>query len=214
MPTGGDVVELVHEQTYLGQNVNNVYYFESVDGSTPLSTLAAWFETNVVPVVKNLQSNLVGHTNLRLRNLFDLAETYEEPLTGTGAQATTNGEMPSFYAFSIRFDHSNGEVRSGFKRYAGVDEGQFADALLVAGTVTLLDAIAAPLINPLTPALASWAHVVINRVCDEPNPILGAVPRCLKYRLPANQAESAPGYPTSYEVYSQPTTQNSRKWYT
>jgi hypothetical protein len=214
MPSGGDVIELVHEQTYLGQICNNVYYFEAVDGTALLNVLAAWFETNVVPTVKALQVDLVTHTNLRLRNLFNLAETYEEPLTGVGGVTSAALELPSFIAYGVRFDHNNGEVRSGFKRITGCEEGGIADGLLTPARVTTLETYANVLVNPLTPALATWAHVVINRVCEELNPVVGGIPRCLEYRLPNAQIESNPGYPVSYEVYTQPTSQNSRKWYT
>jgi len=214
MPSGGDVIELVHEQTYLGQQMNNVYYFEAVDGTASLISLAAWFETNLVPDVKAIQNDLVTHTNLRLRNLFNLAETYEEPLTGTGVNPASTSELPAFFAFTCRMDHDNAQVRPGFKRWSGMHEANVTDSLLDASAITALTAIAVHLVNPLSPALATWAHVVVGRVCETPNPTPGDVPACLKYRLPENQIELVVGYPTSVEVYSQPTTQNSRKWYT
>lgn len=214
MPTTGDVIELVHEQTYLGQVCNNVYYFQSVDGSGSLATLATWFETNVVPDIKGFQADILTHVNLRLRNLFDDGETYEEPLTGTGTQAVTTTELPSFQAWAVRFDHGTGNLRPGFKRYAGGNEGQMTDALLIAAVATQIQTAVTHLINPLTPALASYVHVVVNRVCEEVNPTPGAVPACIKYRLPETVEELNLGYITSVEIYSQPTTQNSRKWYT
>lgn len=217
MPLGGDIVELTHEQSYLGQQMNNVYYFEAVDGTATLTGLATWFETNVVPAVKAMQNDLVSHVNLRLRNLFDAGETYEEPLTGTGTDASTTIESPSFVAIQARLDHTSGDVRPGFKRIGGITENSITDALVTPANLTELETYAAMLINPLTPALATWAHVIVGRVCDEPNPVIGAVPACLRYVLPRTQAEAALagiGYPVTYEAYSQPTTQNSRKWYT
>jgi len=214
MPSGGDVIELTHEQAYMGQVVNNVYYFEAVDGTASLTSLAAWFETNVLPPIKVIQNNLVTHTNLRLRNLFNLAETHEEPLTGTGSLVSGAQEMPSFFAAQVRFDHTNAQVRPGFKRWTGLVEDSIADSLYSASLITQMDAIATPLMNPLTPALATWAHVIVGRVCETQNPDPDAVPSCLKYRLPENQIELVVGYPVAYEAYAQPTTQNSRKWYT
>ena len=213
MAAGGDCVELVHEQTYLGQIVNNVYFFEAVSEAT-LVNLATWFETNVVNRVKGVQIDLVTHTNLRLRNLFNLSENYEEPLTGTGTLGAGVNELPSFMAYTIRLDHDNGSVRPGFKRYCGVDESNLADALVSSGRIATLETLAGELINPPTTANILWAHVIVNRICETANPIPGAVPACLKYRLPENQGEFNPGYPISFEAYAQPTTQNSRKWYT
>lgn len=214
MPAGGDIIELVHEQTYLGQQINNVYYFEAIDGTASLTALATWFETNLVPDIKSIQVDLVTHVNLRLRNIFALAETYEDPLTGTGAQISGAVELPAFFAWQIRLDHVLATVRPGFKRYTGLYEAGISDALIDASVMTVMGTIAAELVNPPATANVGWAHVIVNRICEELNPVIGAVPRCLKYRLPNAQVESDPGYPTSYEVYSQPTTQNSRKWYT
>lgn len=214
MPAGGDVIELTHEQTYLGQVCNNVYYFEAAVVDASMSGLATWFETNVVPDIKAFQNDLVTHVNLRLRNLFNLAETYEEPLTGTGARASGTTELPSYVAAAIRLDHANALVRPGFKRFVGIDEGQLDSALIAAGTVTLIQAVGNNLVNPPIDANADWAHVIVGRVCEELNPVAGAVPRCLEYRLPNAQIELEVGYPVTYEVFTQPSTQNSRKWYT
>jgi len=211
---GGDIVELVHEQGYLGQVINNVYYFEAAVADAPLNSLSAWFETNVVPKIKAIQVDLVTHVNLRLRNLFDLAENYEEPLSGTGGVSSAALELPAFFAYTVRFDHANGSVRPGFKRWSGCEEGGIADSLLVAARVTSLETLAAELVNPPTTSNPNWAHVIVGRICEVPNPDPLGVPSCLKYRLPEVIAESNPAYPLSYEVYTQPTTQNSRKWYT
>lgn len=217
MPAGGDIIELTHEQSYLGQQVNNVYFFEAVDGTASLTALAAWFETNMVPAIKQFQNDLCLHYNLRLRNLFDAGETYEEPLTGGGAGVSGALELPSFFAVTMRLDHTSGEVRNGFKRWSGLDEGAVADAILTAAMITNMAVVGELLMNPPSVTNTGWAHVIIGRVCAEPNPTPGAVPSCLRYRLPETQAEAAAAgvaYPVEYAIYAQPTTQNSRKWYT
>jgi hypothetical protein len=214
MPNGGDCIELVHEQSYLGQSVNNIYYFEAIDGNASLVSLADWFETNVVAAVKQLQNTDLRHENLRLRNLFQTAENYEAVLTGFGAVTSGTIEMPAFFAAQIRFEHLTATTRPGFKRFSGLTEGDIADARMMSATITKLNTIGALLVNPPSVANVGWAHVVVNRVCDELNPIMGATPRCLRYVLPRSQAEYNPGYPVVYESYSEPTTQNTRKWYT
>jgi hypothetical protein len=209
----GDVVELVHEQTYLGQNVNNVYYYECLNDA-PLSNLATWFETNVVPQVKANQVDLVNHVNLRTRNLFNDMETYEEPLTGVGSVVSGTAELPAFMAYTIRLDHDNGALRPGFKRYVGVSEASLDDGLVNGGRILALTTLAGYLINPPTVVTANWLHIVVGRVCEEVNPTPGAKPACLKYRLPLNVGEKQMGIIVTAEPYAQPTTQNSRKWYT
>lgn len=215
MPAGGDIIELVHEQTYLGQTVNNVYHFEAAVADASMLALATWFETNVVDVVKDITSDITTHVNLRLRNLFNEAETLEEPLTGTGFQLSGTNELPSFMAYQVRLDHASGAVRPGFKRLTGVTEGNITDALVVDPVLTHLNTLGGLLVNPPSVANPDWAHVIVGRVCDEPNPVVGATPACLgPYRLPRTQAEATIAYPVEFSVYAQPTTQNTRKWYT
>jgi len=209
----GDIVELVHEQTYLGQAINNVYYYQAVN-AVALSTLTTWFETNVVPQVKANQVDLVNHINLRCRNIFNDVETYEEPLTGVGAVASTVNEMPSFLAYALRLDHDNGSLRPGFKRFAGVTEISLDDALVNAGRILALTTLGGYLINPPTVLNPNWLHVIVGRICETVNPVAGAKPACIKYRLPLNVGEANVGIVVTFEPYAQPTTQNSRKWYT
>jgi len=214
MAAGGDVVELVHEQVYLGQVVNNVYFFEAIVGGASLQDLADWFEAAVVPATKIIQNDEVSHVALRLRNLFNLAEVVEEPLTGVGGNASGNLELPSFIAASFRLDHDNAVVRPGYKRFVGASESNVTDALWAASYLVGLGLIADELVNPPATPNDDWAHVIVKRLCEVANPDPLGVPSCLKYRLPQNQGEYDAGYPTSYEIQPQPTSQNSRKWYT
>lgn len=214
MPAGGDLIELVHEQTYLGQLVNNVYFFEAIIADASLEDLATWFETNLVPDIKGVQNDAVIHVALRLRNIFNLAEVFEEPLTGTGVNVSGALELPSFVAASFRLDHDNAVVRPGYKRYCGLTETTITDALLASGPLLGLAAIAENLVNPPAIPNPDWAHVIVKRLCQQANPDPNGVPSCLKYRLPENQGEYDAGYPVSWEIQPQPTTQNSRKWYT
>lgn len=214
MPAIGDVIELVHEQTYLGQSINNVYYFQNNDVAGTLASLATWFETNVVGQIKLSQSDLVAHVNLRLRNLFLDAETHEEPLAGNGTELSGALELPSFMAYTARFDHVQGGLRPGFKRWVGLQEDFLDDGLINSARVTEIQGICNLLIQPPAVANVGWVPKIVGRICETPNPDPDAVPSCLKYRLPVSQAELVSGTPTSYEIYTQPTTQNSRKWYT
>lgn len=214
MPLGGDIIELTHDQEYLGQTISNVYFFEAIDGTATLSALATWFETNLVPAIKSLQSDLVAHKLLRLRNIFDAGETYEEPLTGVGASASGVNELPAFFAASIRLEHTTGNIRPGFKRFSGSTEIYLEDALWTAAFVLSVDNIGSMLVNPPGPANPGWAHVIVKRICNTINPVPGGVPACIEYRLPLNQGEASVAYPVSYVSIAQPTTQNSRKWYT
>lgn len=206
---GGDVAELVHEYTFGTQTMLNVYFFEAVDGTAALIDLAGWFNSNVVPDIKALQPDTTTHVELRLRNLFDDAEVYDLALSGTGSIPTaSDNPLPSFVSTSLRLLHAQGNLRSGWKRIQGGTESYADGGVWSAAYQTLVDNVGGHLVNPLTPTLATWAHVVVGRIkYTTPD---GSV----AYRLPSTQAEAVIGYPTSYVTGTRLTTQNSRKWYT
>ena len=204
MPVGGDVIQLTHRMNMASQDILNVYHFEAVDGTADLSALASWFSTNVVPDVKVVQPDDVSHTALELFNLFDKGETYELGLSGTGGG--TGEPLPHFCSASIRLRHPDTGVRSGYKRVGPCEEVNQATGVWSGAMVALFENIGDHLINPLSPVLATWAHVVVGRI-KFIDPFDGKP----KYRLPAHQGELTVGYPTSYEVSVNVTSQNSRK---
>ena len=209
MAAGGDVAQLVHYQTQFTQNVLNVYYFEAVTGGADLADLSAWFATNVVPAVKASQNTSVAHVKLELKNLFDNGEVDDLALSGTGDKTATGQTIPEFLAASIRLLHNNGFVRSGWKRVCCGTEDEINGSAWDAALVADVEDIADFLINPLSPTLTDWVHVVLQRV-RVVDPVTGVV----TYELPTAQGQSEIGYPTSYVVSNRVTTQNSRKWYT
>ena len=89
-----------------------------------------------------------------------------------------------------------------------------ADALVSSTVVTQMVTLGNMLVNPVTVLLAEYAHAIVGRICETPNPTPGAIPSCLKYRLPENAGELEWGLILTAEPYAQPTSQNSRKWYT
>ena len=162
---GGDVAQVTHIMSAYGENLLNVYYFEAVDGTADIGELLSWFSTNVVPDVKAAQSGNVTHTALEGVNIFDKGETDTLALSGQGGLQV--GEtMPTFTAGSLRLLHSTAGIRSGWKRVGPATEDQQAGGIWIAGYVTLLQNVGVHLVNPLTPALATWAHVIVGRIKD------------------------------------------------
>lgn len=206
MALGGDIVQLTHNMQIGAVDVLNVYYFEAVDGTADIEVLGAWFNTNVVPLVKAAQQTGVTHEQLALVNLFDTGEIYEVALSGTGSQTGTDA-FTSFHAGSIRLVHNTAGLRDGFKRIGASVEGNASGNAWLAAQVTALENIAAKLLNPLSPTLATWAHVIVGRVKE-----IDVVTGETTYRLPEIQAEVVVGYPTSYDVSTVVTSQVSRKY--
>lgn len=204
------IYELVHEQQFAGQQINNVYHFQATDSVVTPQNLADWFETNIEPDIRGRMHATWTSVNIRVRNLFLTSETAENPvgLTGTGAPPTD--ELPSFVAIGARFDHNLGGTRPGSKRWGILSEAEQDEGVWIASTVSAWQTIANKLVNPLAPAIA-FNHVIVDRVCEEFDPLDPT--RCIKWRLPETEAEANTGEVTGAEVQTQVTTQNTRKWY-
>lgn len=203
---GGDVAQVTHNMFVNGERLINVYYFEAVDGTADLDALLAWFAPNVADVARGLLATSVTDTALEAVNLFDKGELAELALGGAGYQTGTD-VMPSFTAASIRLIHTTAGMRSGWKRVGPAVEGNQSNGIWNAAYVNLMTLLGDALMNPLSPALATWAHVIVKRVKE-----IDVLTDEVTYRLPENQAELVVGYPVAYEASVQVTSQNSRKY--
>lgn len=210
MAAGGDIVEVVHEMEKFSQLSLAVYFFEAAVAGAEIIDILDWYSANVVPDLKAIQDTSTDHLLLRGRNLFDAGEVDELALSGSGTLVGTAGEqVPVFIAGSSRFLHARGDIRDGAKRWTMGVEASFGSNQWEASFVTDIDTVAAHFVNPLTPVLADWAHVIVQRIR-----VVDPVTEEVTYRLPETQAEAQVAYPTSFATSLFVTTQNSRKWYT
>jgi hypothetical protein len=202
---GGDVAQVNHIMSNNGETLLNVYYFEAVDGTADLGALLTWMAANFVDDTKALQSTTVTHVALEAVNIFDKGETDTLALSGTGAISGTE-VLPPFTCASIRLLHTQAGMRSGWKRVGPTVEGSQSNGVWTAGYLTNVQNFGAQMLNPLSPALATWAHVIVKRI-----KVIDVVTGAVSYRLPEIQGELTVGYPVAYEASVNVTTQNSRK---
>lgn len=124
----GDLLQIIDKQTYLGQEILNVYYYRwfsvpSVD-NTVYEELVTDFGNVIIGEVKELQGELLVHTSIQLKNLSNNVDFYEKPINVTGQRAQTNvTALPSYVSVGFKLIRDSLVTRNGFKRYGGLTDG-------------------------------------------------------------------------------------------
>jgi hypothetical protein len=190
-----DVYEITDIQTLRGQEVVNVYHYHQVLAFVPLfpttaMVLAAEWMTQVLPAIREIQAGELVHTFLRVKNLFNAADSYEEAISlpGTWSLGADQDTMPTFNALAFQLNGDNAAVKDGSKRFAGLPE-TFANDGIVEGLASINYS------NALSLALEK--SVTVGLVIEDPvfTPVIvkrvrSGSPGNYTYRLPENQLES------------------------
>lgn len=125
-PTLGDIYELTDKQTFRGQEVFNVYFYE-VDETfvTTEATIAKVLGDNwidqILPDIIGCHSAEVVHTQVSVRNLYDVADSYVTDISVAGLD-TGSDVLPNFSAYPFQLAGETTAVKKGAKRIAGVPE--------------------------------------------------------------------------------------------
>ncbi len=164
MPTFDDALfSITQRQTFLGQNIVNVFYYAHVDGTPDitLALLVSEFFAEVALEIIKIQAEGVEGVDLTGRREDGATEVVQD-LTGVdGIRVGT--EAPSFNAWGYIFNRSNIDVRNGGKRFAGVVEADTDGNGPAIGIVPDLDDLAVVLGAILTMSNGSEARPVIFR---------------------------------------------------
>lgn len=123
----GDLIRIVDVQTYLGEEVLNIYYYRYilVAGATDAiyPTIAEWFVDNVVAAVAEIQVDGLVHTNVRVYNLSNGIDFWDESISVAGEiAATADEEEPSFVTLGFMLIRESLATRNGYKRYSGLPQ--------------------------------------------------------------------------------------------
>lgn len=129
--TLGDLLQLVDNQTYLGQQVLNVYYYR-ITSITPLAdpylpTLGDWWESEVLPAITAIQLNSLVHVSREWRNLTNGTDLYTDTTAVPGVQTTGSGNAsPSYVSAGFMLQRESLVTRNGYKRFAGISDANIA----------------------------------------------------------------------------------------
>jgi hypothetical protein len=172
--------QVIHNQDYKGQVVQNVYFYRRAVGAGVSFNLAAdWVEV-ILPLVNALQSSNVHNTNLLVQNMGDLSDFDEFTLTTSGLLEAE--AMPIFNAVSYTFKPNTRAVRHGGKRIAGIPEAEATEGVITnSGYLTAMQNLKAAYAANLVGAEDTWEPVLIKRIKTA---ISGTTPVKYRYTLP------------------------------
>lgn len=123
----GDLIQIIDNQTYLGETLMNVYYYRvtSITGlvSNYLEVLADWFVAEVMAPVRAIQGTNLTHTLLSVRNLSNNIDYYEDNVNLTGGKVVDlAGSFPSYVTVNFKLIRESLVTRNGSKRFSGLQE--------------------------------------------------------------------------------------------
>lgn len=161
----GDLIQCIDFQTYLGQQILNVYYFRATPplGATEplLSEMNDQFETVVLDKVRAIQVGGLQHTSREWKNLSNGVDLFVDGtvLAGTGAGGAPEYE-PSFVSAGFILRRESLVTRNGYKRFAGMNSDNITGNTWV-GSMTPITAIEEALASDLSYGLATIAEPII-----------------------------------------------------
>lgn len=199
-----EVCRLIARGTYLGQQFENVFYYENRDVVTTWTpeNLCDTFQTEVLSKILLAQNTNVLYSSLIAENL-DGDRTYFEKLFPSGTvhgSLTATNSLNSFLAMSVKLGPENRTVRPGHKRFCGVTEEMVENGGgLTPAQITLLNTVGTALKTILSPVTLGVAV-----------PVIVGFPHPAGAHTPERVSRVAVKI-TTFTVLSYLTTQNSRK---
>jgi len=178
-----DMYNILHKHTIAGTTLLNVYQVERANAGETAGAISDAFQNSILPTLRLWQHTSIVNNELVILNLGDALDFGSFPLS-SAAGLKAGSVASDFNAGSVKFNRLRSDMKNGFKRFAGVTEGEIAVNDLTAPAVILLDNIG-------TVMVANWlasadSHIVCNfviikRVCTT-TPAEGDP--CPQYRLP------------------------------
>lgn len=162
----GDLWQVTDFQLYLEQQVLNVYFYRvtSVTGVNDdgYDDMLDWFETNIITPVRAIQIPALNHFQLEIRNLSNGVDitTRAEDLDGTRSAGSPT-PTPSYVSAGFKLIRESLVTRNGYKRYAGISEGDTTGNEFALAGSSLTDDIEAALASDVVLGLVTVAEPVI-----------------------------------------------------
>ena len=163
----GDLLQLVDNQTYLEQQVLNIYYYRVTSitglGADYLEALNTYWEGLVLDAITPIQMSNLTHVSREWRNLSNGLDFFVENTPVVGELSTdTNQQEPSFLSAGFLLLRESLATRNGYKRFAGLSETDVVGNAWVGGS-TRTNALATALASDLQAGLVTIAEPVIVR---------------------------------------------------
>jgi len=190
-------------QTYIGQPCINTFWYRTANANVVVaSAISAAFQTAVSVARRAISNTFWSSDSLEVEQVNSLSNFGEFTSYGAGTYTTGSTEaVAQFIAAPLRLLRTTKETRSGWKRLAGLSEGQLAGETLTVAMLALMQTYADLLEAPLS-AGGETHFPVIVRIVKTGVPPEPVDPTLWIYN------------PVSAVVpVDRVTTQNSRKFY-
>lgn len=173
------------------ETVNRFFYATSESGGTAQG-LATAFETEVVPLLQGIMNVNASFLSMLVQGVKGVSDFATRTLS---AQGTNGGEcLPPYASWDFTLVRGGARERNGYKRIAGVGEGNQANGVASSG---------------IQSALESAADAMAEIIGDSDELYTPVIRRTRVNRAPVNPAQF---WSITGVVYSKIGTQNSRKF--
>jgi hypothetical protein len=162
--SGGDIIRITDIQSFLGQTLLNVYFYqlnlEGVFLTGYLADIALHFTEAVVTPVSGVQDVTLSHTSLFLENLSNgvdiLTYTTDFPIDGTIPGADV---FPPYVSLGFQLIREERTTRNGYKRIGGISESS-----VTAGVIDLPSSLIEDVQNGMKADIVSGLATLCNPV--------------------------------------------------
>lgn len=171
----------------------NVFWYEGAAGGVATDVANA-FIADVLPDIRNVQTDDVVYDRIVVEELNDVADFAEVSIVSSGAIVGT--ALPAFIALGFRLNRTTRLTRHGQKRFAGIAESDIENESVVGTTNTNIPALETALAQVISLAGGDYQPVIMERVLNEVTQV---------YEISGNTNNVASAQFTGV------TTQNTRK---
>lgn len=209
----GDVCRVSLKYTVGSVVLRNIWFYRLDDPPTAgyLTGLLTEFQTAVLTPLAAALINTFTFTEIIASNIFSGDEVIDvTPTPAAGTRAPSGDTLAAFLAEMFVLERQNGRVRNGRKFIPLSLESDIVGSFVVAGTNTLVQAIATASAATLNPGgVDTFVPCIVGRI-----PYTTSSGRTA-YRLPNTQGEMGDNYSlvSSARAINRVTTMNSRKFW-
>lgn len=169
----GDLLQIVDHQTYLGEDLMNVYYYRWFSApaldNVVYTDLLDDFKEVVLDKVKEIQVNALEHTTLEIKNLSNGVDFAILVVDETGViPAAEETLLPSYVTIGFRLLRDSLVTRNGSKRFSGIVETAVEGNEFVGYTTAVANIETALADNLHTGIIETAAPIIVKRPIDPP----------------------------------------------
>lgn len=169
----GDLLQIVTNQKYLGEDVLNVFYYRYFSAPTVddgiYTELLNDFNDNIITKIRQIQVDGLVYDTVQVKNVSNNINFAVLPLGSHGViPASDEAQLPSYISAGFMLLRDSLVTRNGYKRFAGLIDTAVEGNEWVGYTVAindLLSALAAPLYAGLVQVAAP---VIVKRPITPP----------------------------------------------